>query len=122
MRLVRSFKYAFAGIQSCFGSEPNFRIHSFLAIVALLLSLVLNLAAIEWIAVCFCIAFVITMEILNTAVEKLCDIVHKEMHPGIKKVKDIAAGAVLFAAILSAITGAVIFLPKIYHFIKTVKS
>jgi diacylglycerol kinase len=120
MKLTRSFKYAFAGIRSCFESELNFRIHSLFAIIALLLSYVLKISAIEWIAICFCIAFVVTMEILNTAVEKLCDIVHKEMHPGIKKVKDMSAGAVLVAAIFSVITGAVIFLPKIYHFTQNV--
>jgi diacylglycerol kinase len=60
------------------------------------------------------------MEMLNTAIEKLCDVVHKEIHPGIKKVKDIAAGAVLIAAFCSVITGAVIFLPKIIHFIKSI--
>jgi diacylglycerol kinase len=120
MKLRRSFKYAFAGIRSCFESELNFRIHFLLAIIALLLSYLLKISAIEWIAVCFCIAFVVTMEILNTAVEKLCDIVHKEMHPGIKNVKNMAAGAVLVAAIFSVITGVMIFLPKIYHFIKIV--
>jgi diacylglycerol kinase len=88
--------------------------------VALLFSIVLKISAIEWIAVGFCIAFVITMEMLNTAIEKLCDVVHKEMHPGIKKVKDIAAGAVLVAAFFSAITGAVIFLPKIINLIKSI--
>jgi diacylglycerol kinase len=88
--------------------------------VALLFSIVLKISAIEWFAVCFCIAFVITIEMLNTAIEKLCDVVHKEMHPGIKKVKDIAAGAVLVAAFFSAITGAVIFLPKIINLIKSI--
>lgn len=120
MKWLSPFKYAFAGIRSCFVSELNFRMHSLFAFIALLLSYVLTISAIEWIAVCFCIAFVVTIEILNTAVEKLCDIVHKEMHPGIKKVKDMAAGAVLVAAIFSVITGAVIFLPKLYHFIYTV--
>jgi diacylglycerol kinase len=120
MKLIRSFGYAWAGLKSCFQSEANFRIHSVLAIVALLFSIVLNISTMEWIAVCFCIAFVITMEMLNTAIEKLCDVVHKEVHPGIKKVKDIAAGAVLVAAFFSLITGAVIFLPKIIQFIKSI--
>ncbi len=120
MKLIKSFAYAWAGIKSCFQSEPNFRIHSVLAIIALLFSIVFKISTPEWIAVCFCIAIVITMEILSTAIEKLCDVVHKEMHPGIKKVKDIAAGAVLIAAFCSVITGAVIFLPKIIHFIKSI--
>jgi undecaprenol kinase/diacylglycerol kinase (ATP) len=113
MKLVRSFVYACGGIRSCFASEPNFRIHSLSAIVVLILSVVLNISPTEWIAVGFCIAFVITMEMLNTALEKICDIVQPELHPTIKKVKDIAAGAVMVSAIFSLITGLIIFLPKI---------
>ena len=120
MKLIRSFGYAWTGIRACFQSEPNFRIHSVLAIVALLLSIGLNISTMEWIAVCFCIAFVLVMEMFNTAIEKLCDAVHKDVHPGIKKVKDIAAGAVLAAAFFSAITGAIIFLPKIIKLIKLI--
>ena len=120
MKLIKSFGYAWAGIKSCFQSEPNLKIHSALTIVALIFSIVFNISAIEWVAVCFCIAFVITMEMLNTAIEKLCDVVHKEMHPGINKVKDMAAGAVLVAAFFSMITGAVIFLPKIISLIKSI--
>lgn len=58
----------------------------------------------------------------NTAIEKLCDVVHKEMHPGIKKIKDIAAGAVLLSALFSLITGVSIFLPKIINLIKSIRN
>ncbi|MBK8519884.1 MAG: diacylglycerol kinase family protein [Ferruginibacter sp.] len=120
MKLIKSFAYAWAGIRSCFQSEPNFRIHSVLGIVVLVFSMVFNISTIEWMAVCFCIAFVITMEMLNTALEKLCDVIHKEVHPGIKNVKDMAAGAVLVAALFSLITGAIIFIPKIISFIQSI--
>jgi diacylglycerol kinase len=118
MKLIKSFENAWAGIRSCFKSEPNFRIHLVAAIVAIMFSLMLNIAAMEWIVVSFCIAFVITMEMLNTAIEKLCDVVHKEQHTVIKKVKDIAAGAVLLAAVFSLITAGIIFLPKIIMYFK----
>ena len=58
------------------------------------------------------------MEMINTAIEKLCDVVHLEQHPLIKKVKDIAAGAVLVSAVFSLITAAIIFLPKIITYFK----
>ncbi len=119
MKLIKSFTYAWTGIKSCFESESNFRIHLFAAIAAIIASVLLNISAAEWIAVCFCIAFVVTMEMINTAIEKLCDVVHEEVHLAIKKVKDIAAGAVLIAAIFSLITAAIIFLPKIVYFIKS---
>ena len=115
MKLLRSFGYAFAGIRSCFKSELNFRIHTCFMIIAVMLSIAFNLSAKEWVIVSFCIAFVIVMEMFNTALEKLCDIVHKKLHPGIKKVKDISAGAVLISVLFSLITGAVIFLPKIIN-------
>ena len=117
MKLIKSFAYAWAGIRSCFQSEKNFRIHSALSIIVLVFSIVFKISTIEWMAVCFCIAFVIIMEMLNTAIEKLCNVVHKEMHPGIKRVKDMAAGAVLVAAFFSLITGIVIFMPKIISLI-----
>jgi diacylglycerol kinase len=118
MKLIKSFGYALTGIKSCFASEPNFRIHFVAAVVAVIFSLLFTISATEWIAVGFCIAFVITMEMMNTAIEKLCDVVHKEPHPGIKKVKDIAAGAVLVSACFSLVTAAIIFLPKIIMYLK----
>ena len=120
MKLIRSFAFALNGLRICFVTQQNFRIHIVLTIVAVFFSIVLSVSAMEWIAICFCIAFVIAMEMLNTAIEKLCDVVHQEVHPGIKKVKDIAAGAVLISAIFSLITGLIIFLPKIIMYFKSI--
>lgn len=118
MKLIKSFTYAWAGITSCFKSESNFRIHLIAAVAAIIFAMLLNIAATEWIAICFCIALVLVMEMMNTAIEKLCDMVHVEQHPVIKKVKDIAAGAVLISAVFSLITAAIIFLPKIIMYFK----
>ena len=119
MKLIKSFAYALQGLKICFISELNFRIHTVLAIIAIAFAIVFNVSIFEWMAISFCIAFVIAMEMLNTAIEKLCDVVHQDVHPGIKKVKDIAAGAVLVSAIFSFITGAIIFLPKIIMYLKS---
>lgn len=118
MKLIKSFTCALAGIKACFNSESNFRIHVVAAIVAIVVSMLLHISSTEWIAICFCIAFVIVMEMMNTAIEKLCDMVHAEKHPVIKKVKDIAAGAVLVSAFFSLITACIIFLPKIITYFK----
>jgi undecaprenol kinase/diacylglycerol kinase (ATP) len=93
MKLIRSFGYAIAGVRACFKSELNFKFHMAAAIAAILFSMLFKTSASEWVAVAFCIAFVLTMEIMNTAIEKLCDVVHNELHPGIKIIKDITAGA-----------------------------
>jgi undecaprenol kinase len=119
MKLLQSFIYAWGGIKTSFKSEANFKIHMVAAIVAIALGILLNLSNTEWCAIIFCIAFVLSMEMMNTAIEKLCDVVHKDTHPVIKMVKDIAAGAVLVAAVSSLIIGAIIFLPKIIIYIKT---
>jgi diacylglycerol kinase len=119
MKLIRSFAFAWNGLKICFSGEPNFRIHILFAIVVLIPGIVFNISVTEWIVIGFCIAFVISMEMLNTAIEKLCDVVHKELHPDIKRVKDIAAGAVLVSAIFSLMTGLIIFLPKIILYFKS---
>jgi diacylglycerol kinase len=119
MKLFKSFAFAINGLKICFTSETNFKIHVFLAAVAILLGIVFDISANEWLVIIFCIAFVISMEMINTAFEKLCDIVNKDIHPVIKKIKDIAAGAVLMAAGSSFVMGSIIFLPKIIIYIKT---
>lgn len=119
MKLFRSFGFALNGLKTCFASETNFKIHVFLGIIVLLLSAGFAISSVEWMIVIICMALVIAMEILNTAIEKLCNLVHKEFHPGIKTVKDMAAGAVLISAVASLIAGGIIFLPKIILYIKT---
>jgi diacylglycerol kinase len=118
-KIVKSFTFAFNGLKLCFVSEINFKIHLLLAIAALLLGVACSISNTEWLAVTICIAFVTATEMINTAVEKLCDLVQKDFHPGIKKIKDIAAGAVLLAAFCSLVIGVVIFLPKIIVLIKS---
>lgn len=119
MKIIKSFSFAWNGLKICFASETNFRIHVFAALVAILFGAGLNISVVEWLVILFCIAFVITMEMINTAMEKLCDVVHVDIHPGIKAVKDIAAGAVLLSACCSLIAGTVIFLPKIILYLKS---
>lgn len=118
MKTIRSFAFAWNGFKICFTSEANFKVHLVFALLAISLGFILNIGSNEWLAVIGCITFVTTMEMMNTALEKLCDVVYKDIHPGIKKVKDIAAGAVLVAAVCSVVIGTVIFLPKIIFYIK----
>lgn len=118
MRLINSFVFAFNGLKICFASEANFKVHVILATAVLILGAFFKISNTEWLAVTICIAFVTATEMINTAIEKLCDLVQKDFHPGIKKVKDIAAGAVLLTAVSSLVIAVVIFLPKIITLIK----
>jgi undecaprenol kinase len=118
MKIIRSFGFAVEGIKRCFITEINFKIHIGFSITALLLGWVLKISIAEWVTIIFCIGLVLAMEMMNTAIEALCNIVHQPFHPAIKKVKDIAAGAVLLIAVCSFIIGTVILLPKLIAFIK----
>ncbi len=119
MKGLKSFAYAWNGLRICFVQERNFRIHILITGAVLIFAVLLNISAVEWMFICCCIAFVLVTELLNTAVEKLCDLAHPEIHPGIKKIKDIAAAAVLIAAFFSLLVAVIIFLPKLIFYLKS---
>jgi diacylglycerol kinase len=72
-----------------------------------------RITGMEWIIVCLCIASVLITELINTAIEELCNKIQTEFDKDIGRIKDIAAGAVFLAAVLSTIVGLILFLPKI---------
>jgi len=109
----KAFTYAWKGMQQFFLHDRNGRIHLGAALAAVMAGFALRVSGIEWLILLLCIAAVIAMEMINAAIEKLCDMVHKDFHPTVKTIKDISAGAVLWVSVISAVIGAVIFLPKI---------
>lgn len=113
-KLIKSFGYALSGVRKCMLEGTNFRIHIFCSVLVFIAGLYLNISRTEWLIVLICTGFVLCMEMINTAIEQLCNVVHKEIHPGIKITKDIAAGAVLLSAVIAAICAAIIFIPKIF--------
>jgi diacylglycerol kinase (ATP) len=110
---LKSFKYAWEGIVSFFRLEYNAQIHLAITVLVLVLSITLQLSKWEVIAVVFSIAIVWVVEMINTVIEKMMDFICIERHPQIKLIKDLAAGAVLVAAIAAAIIGCIIFIPKL---------
>ena len=104
---------SFQGILHFFQNERNGKIQLSIAAVVIATAAILGISAAEWLAVLICVAMVISMEMLNSALEQLCDKVESGYHPVIKTVKDVAAGAVLFASIISVAIGVIIFLPKL---------
>ncbi len=119
MRLIKSFGFAVSGIKYCL-QEANFKIHIGLAVMAVVLGFILGISPTEWIVIAICIAAVLAFEMLNTAIERLCNIVYPGFNAGIKMVKDVSAGAVLLIAIMAAVCGAIIFVPKIFLLIKNI--
>ena len=108
-----SFIYAFNGLRVLVREEHNSWIHLAAAIVAIVLGVVCHISTYEWIAIVFSIGLVIALEIVNSALENLADFVSPERHDSIKKIKDLAAAAVLIGAITALAVGLLIFLPKI---------
>ncbi|HEX6181659.1 MAG TPA: diacylglycerol kinase family protein [Chitinophagaceae bacterium] len=109
----QSFGYAFAGIIRFFRTEHNAWIHLAATIGVIVLGIVLGVTAIETAFLVFAIGFVWVAELFNTCIEKIMDFISTEKHPKIQIIKDMAAGAVLLAAITALIIGIAIFIPKI---------
>jgi undecaprenol kinase/diacylglycerol kinase (ATP) len=111
----QSFTHALNGMYQFFLHERNGRTEAVLAIIAIFFSIGMGVSNAEWIAVFLCIALVIGFEMLNSAIEKLCDMVQEEYHPVIKIIKDMSAAAVMWTSFISLIIAALIFIPKIYR-------
>lgn len=112
-KLIRSFAYAIEGIVHSIKREQNVRIHFMIAIVVICLGFYYHITTTEWLFVLFAIGGMVSLELMNTAIERTVDLVTQQKHPLAKQAKDAAAGAVLIFAIISVIIGCIIFLPKI---------
>lgn len=112
---IASFRYAFQGIATLFSDEPNAVIHLAITVLVIVLGFIFDISAGEWIAIVICIGLVLAMEAINSAIENLSDFCSKEIHPFIKKAKDLSAAAVVFCAAASLVVGIIIFLPKLLN-------
>jgi diacylglycerol kinase (ATP) len=117
-KLIRSFGYAFNGIGHAAKTQLNFRVHLVATLIAVFMGYTLHISANEWQWVILCIALVLIVELLNTAIEFLTDLVSPEYNKIAGHVKDMSAGAVVIAALFALITGAIIFLPKLLALIQ----
>jgi len=112
-KLLNSFKYAFQGFSHATKTQLNFRVHLFATAIALLLGWYLHLSANEWLWVILTITLVLAVELLNTAIEILTDMVSPNWNEKAGHVKDVSAAAVTIAAFFAIVVGCIIFLPKI---------
>ncbi|WP_442595009.1 diacylglycerol kinase family protein [Neobacillus sp. D3-1R] len=113
-RMSQTFKFAIEGMITCVIQERNFRIHIFISILVIAAAILLSISKTEWILILIAIGGMMVLEMMNSAIERVVDLVTNEYHPLAKQAKDIAAGAVLIYALLSVIIGIMIFGPKIY--------
>jgi undecaprenol kinase len=114
LELHRSFGFAIAGILTGLKQERNIRIHSSVSIIVIVLGIIYSLDALEWLFILIAIGGMLSLELLNSAIERVVDLVTEDYHPLAKQAKDMAAGAVLLYAILSVVIGFIVFLPKIF--------
>ena len=112
-KIINSFKYATNGVFEAFIQERNLKIHVTIMILVILAGIVFKISLSEWIICIILLGFVISLELINTSIETTIDMVMPEKNEKAKIAKDVAAGAVLVSAIVSAIIGLLIFIPKI---------
>jgi diacylglycerol kinase len=112
---LKAFGFAYSGIRQFVSDGVHPRFHLLSATAALVLGFWLQLSSIEWVGLVLVISGVLVAEMFNSALETLADTITLERHPGIKKAKDISAGAVLVAALAAVTFAGIIFAPKILH-------
>jgi diacylglycerol kinase len=113
-RLFRSFMHALKGVFFTFRSERNFQVELTIAGVVFLFMLWLPLSRIEESVLIIAVTLVLVLELINTATERIMDILKPRVHPYARVVKDVMAGAVLVAAFGAIILGCLIFLPYLF--------
>lgn len=116
---LNSFKYALHGLKCAYKSEAHLRFHCLMAIAVIICGFLFHLSLTEWLICLVCISMVITTELINTAIEATVDLATKEQKLLAQKAKDVAAGAVLISALISAVIGLIIFVPKGIYWLQT---
>jgi diacylglycerol kinase (ATP) len=110
---IRSFRYAISGILAFIRQEHNARIHAVATVAVIIAGIVFHVSYSEAATLAVVTGSVWITEMLNTCLERMADVVHPAAHPTIKFIKDLAAGAVLVAAITAVVVALFIFIPKL---------
>lgn len=118
MNLLRkhhiSFKNAFNGIIWAFRTQPNFRIHFALSLLVVILGVWYKITPVEWTILVMTIVFGLGVEMVNTSIEAMTDLITTKYHENAKIAKDTAAGMMLLTAIGASLVGSLIFLPRLF--------
>lgn len=112
---LQSFGFAIAGLLYALKTEGNMRVHFVATILVISFGFGAGVTPIEWIALVGAVGLVWMAELLNTALELICDLVEPNRSENVRRIKDIAAGAVLAAALAAAVIGALVFWPYVFR-------
>ena len=115
----KSQGHARSGIKLIFKNERNFRIDLLFALVGVLAGIAFKISHNDWIAISLVISMVLVAETMNSAIEALCDTVSLDYKVNIKYAKDVSAGAVLVSALVSVITGLIVFMPYLIDVVQS---
>jgi len=115
-----SLSFAIEGLKTAVSSERNMRIHLRVALFVILAAVCFRIKLLEWALIIFAIGMVLVAELVNTAIERTIDLSHATYHPLAKAAKDIAAGAVLIAALTSVLIGIIVFGPYLLKYISSI--
>ncbi|WNF37721.1 diacylglycerol kinase family protein [Bacillaceae bacterium IKA-2] len=117
-RFTSSFVYAWTGVKQAFRHEQNLKIQLIIAVAVITLSIALTVPFLEKLILLLVIGIVISLEMINTALERLVDLVTKEYHPLAKVVKDVSAGAVMIFSVFAVVIGILIFYEPIMQLLR----
>lgn len=112
---IRGGGYAIKGAWFLIKKEPSIQVQLCIAIAVTLAGFYFDITPTEWMCQVLAIGLVMAAEGLNTATEKIADFVHPDYHSKIGEIKDVAAGAVFFAALVAIIVGILIYFPYIFY-------
>lgn len=115
--IFKSFKFAWDGFSVAFRKGRNFRIQVGFLFLACIAGVIFKISSAEWLDIFIIAGLVLILELINTSLESITDIVSPEIHPKAKIAKDVAAAAVLIASFFSIVIAVFIFLPKFFNFI-----
>lgn len=110
--VFHSFKYAFSGLKYGIINTKNLHIDFVVALLVIICGFIFQISIVEWLIVLLCFGVVMSLELMNTALEEVVNLASPDIHPLAKVSKDVAAGSVLVSALFSAVIGLIIFIPK----------
>ncbi|MEA3398330.1 MAG: diacylglycerol kinase family protein [Patescibacteria group bacterium] len=113
-RLLKSFKYALNGLIKTFREEQNLRIQLTATLIIILAGWYFKIERLEWALIIFAIGLVILAEIINSAAERITDVLRPRINTYVKTIKDIMAAAVMFASLIAFLIGLLVFFPKLF--------
>lgn len=119
-RLKSSLAFAFDGLKHAYKNEQSMTVHIIITVLVIICGIIFRLNSLEWIAVVFCIGIMMCLELVNTSIEAVVDLVTEKYNEKAKVAKDVAAAVSVMFSFTSIIIGLIIFIPKVIEFIRSI--